>query len=95
EGGGLLGKPKIVERLIARRFFKRKSKDPDSYAFLKSSGHKRLYAESVLTLNEAAAAKSGDAGPFLMPMCLPAPEPEVGRLERDRANILEGVRKGY
>ncbi|CAM9838723.1 unnamed protein product, partial [Ectocarpus sp. 12 AP-2014] len=95
DGGNLLGKPKIVERLIARRFFKRKSKDPDSYAFLKTSGHKKLYAESVLTLNEAAAAKSGDAGPFLMPMCLPAPEPEVGRLERDRANILEGVRKGY
>ncbi|CAM9547154.1 unnamed protein product [Ectocarpus sp. 6 AP-2014] len=95
DGGNLLGKPKIVERLIARRFFKRKSKDPDSYAFLKTSGHKKLYAESVLTLNEAAAAKSGDAGPFLMPMCLPAPEPEVGRLERDRASILEGVRKGY
>lgn len=24
-----------------------------------------------------------------------APEPEVGRLERERENILEGVRKGY
>lgn len=42
-----------------------------SYKFMKSSGHKKLYAESVLTLNEAAAAKAGDAGPHLMPMCLP------------------------
>eukprot|EP00752_Nemacystus_decipiens_P006162 g5559.t1 len=95
DGGNLLGKPKIVERLIARRFFKRKSKDPVSYKFLKSSGHKRLYAESVLTLNEAAKAKAGDAGPHVMPLCLPPPEPEVGRLERARENILEGVRKGY
>lgn len=60
-----------MERLIARRFFKRKNKDPESYKFLKASGHKKLYAESVLTLNEAAAAKGGDAGPYLMPMCLP------------------------
>lgn len=67
----MLSKPKIVERLIARRFFKRKNKDPESYVFLKTSGHKKLYAEAVLTLNEAAEAKSGDAGPFLMPMCLP------------------------
>ncbi|CAM9935186.1 unnamed protein product, partial [Hapterophycus canaliculatus] len=95
DGGNLLGKPKLVERLIARRFFKRKSKDRDSYAFVKSGGPKRLYAESVLTLNEAATAKIGDAGPFLMPLCLPAPEPEVGRLERDRGVILKGVRKGF
>eukprot|EP00903_Cladosiphon_okamuranus_P016650 g15353.t1 len=95
DGTNLLGKPKIVERLITHRFFKRKSKDPVSYKFMKSGGHKKLYAESVLTLNEAAAAKAGDAGPYLMPMCLPAPEPEVGRLERGRENILEGVRKGY
>lgn len=71
EGGNVLSKPKIVERLIAHRFFKRKSKDPESYAFFKASGHKKLYAESILTLNEAAAAKAGDPGPYLMPMCLP------------------------
>ena len=71
EGGNLLGKPKLAERLISRRFFKRKNKDPDSYAYVKSGGHKKLYAESVLTLNEAARAKSGDSGPHVMPMCLP------------------------
>lgn len=70
-GTNLLGKPKIAERLIAHRFFKRKSKDPVSYKFFKSSGHKKLYAESVLTLNEAATAKAGDAGPHVMPLCLP------------------------
>lgn len=53
-GGNLLGKPNIVERLIARRFFKRKSKAPESYTFSKTSGHKKLYAEAVLTLNGAA-----------------------------------------
>lgn len=66
-----MGKQKLVERLITRRFFKRKSKDPGSYAYMKTGGHKKLYAESVLTLNEAAEAKIGDAGPYLMPMCLP------------------------
>ncbi|CAN0504855.1 unnamed protein product, partial [Scytosiphon promiscuus] len=58
----LPGKLKIAERLVARRLFKRKSKDRESYAFVKSGGPKRLYAESVLTLNEAAAAKNGDTG---------------------------------
>lgn len=71
EGRNLLGKPKLVERLITRRFFKRKSKDPESYAYMKSGGHKKLYAESVLALNEAARAKGGDSGPHMMPMCLP------------------------
>lgn len=71
EGGNLLGKPKLAERLITRRFFKRKSKDPESYAYMKSGGHKKLYAESVLALNEAARAKGGDSGPYVMPMCLP------------------------
>lgn len=66
-----MGKPKVMERLITRRFFKRKSKDPVSYAYMKGSGHKKLYAESVLALNEAARATDHDAGPYLMPMCLP------------------------
>lgn len=66
-----MGKPKVAERLIMRRFFKRKSKDPVSYEYMKGSGHKKLYAESVLALNEAARATGRDAGPYLMPMCLP------------------------
>lgn len=71
KGGNLLGKPKLPEKLITRRFFKRKHQDLESYAYMKRGGHKRLYAESVLTLNEAAKSKAGDAGPYLMPMSLP------------------------
>lgn len=70
-GGNLLGKPKLLELLVMRRYFKRKHKDPDSYYYMKAGGHKKLYAESVLTLNKAAAAKASDGGPFLLPLCLP------------------------
>lgn len=47
-----------------------------------AGGHKKLYAESVLALNRAASAKSGDSGPYLLPLCLPvshfAGRPSVG-----------------
>lgn len=84
-----MGKPKVAERLIMRRFFKRKSKDPVSYEYMKSSGHKKLYAESVLALNEAARATGRDAGPYLMPMCLPVRVPDTcsGDIEGIHAHV--------
>lgn len=83
-----MGKPKLPERLITHRFFRRKNKDPDSYAYMKAGGHKKLYAESVLTLNEAAAAKRGDTGPYLMPMCLPV---SLGQIQAEIATENAGL----
>jgi hypothetical protein len=37
--------------------------------------------------------QSGDAGPYILPISLKCGEPEVGRLERRRTYILNGVRK--
>jgi predicted acylesterase/phospholipase RssA len=86
---------KLPERLIMRRFFKRKYGDVDAYEYMKKAGHKQVYAEDILALNEGARARAGSRGPFLLPLSLSKGSAQVGRLERTREGILEGVRTGY
>ncbi|CAM9223266.1 unnamed protein product [Discosporangium mesarthrocarpum] len=95
DGANLVGKPKLAEKMIMRRFFKRKNKMADPYYYMKHGGHKNLYAKAVLTLNKGARATAEDEGPYLLPLSLSEMEGEVPRLERGRAEILTGVRKGY
>ncbi|CAM9200175.1 unnamed protein product [Chrysoparadoxa australica] len=94
DGANVVGKPKLAEIALWRRFFKRKSRHPEAYKYMKAGGHKKHYAEAVLTLNAAAAQEASDDGPYLMAVSLKDGE-EIGRLEQRREAILDGVRKGY
>uniref|UniRef100_A0A0G4ICC8 PNPLA domain-containing protein n=1 Tax=Chromera velia CCMP2878 TaxID=1169474 RepID=A0A0G4ICC8_9ALVE len=54
DGLKVTGKMKLMERLIMRRFWKQKNSMERMYEYMKAGGHKKIYAEDVLRLNEAS-----------------------------------------
>ena len=98
DGIDVTGKPGIFDRLLMRRFFLRKNKLPGIYSRMRRQEHKKVYAEDVIVLNEAATSERNyrdTSSPHLLPIALPPGSPEITRLETDRKTILEGVRRGF
>ena len=98
DGTDVTGKTSLFERLIINRFFMRKNKLPNMWQRMRRHLHKKLYAEDVITLNEAAwddRDPHDTSSPHLMAIALPPGSPEVTRLETGRQAIFEGVRRGF
>ncbi|VEU33660.1 unnamed protein product [Pseudo-nitzschia multistriata] len=98
DGGDVIGKGgSIGERLVWSRFFLRKNKLPGIYRRLRKQLHKKLYARSVLELNEAAHedTKASNLLPPTLTVAIPPEIPEIARLEVGREAIFEGVRTGF
>ena len=92
---------------MLRRYFRRKHNLPSIYTMMKHQRHRIRYAEDMLHLNAATlgppvelahvdkrGAGRERVGHFAT-VALPPGCSEVGRLERDRGRILEGVRLGF
>mmetsp|Transcript_4836 Transcript_4836/g.7291 ORF Transcript_4836/g.7291 Transcript_4836/m.7291 type:complete len:583 (-) Transcript_4836:1323-3071(-) len=96
DGTDVTGKTSIFEKLIFRRFFRKKNKLRHIYDYMRRHGHKKLYAELVLELNEAThKGEDGDDGVNMMAIAVPPGSPEVTRLETRREVIFDGVRRGF
>jgi len=99
DGVDVTGKSSTFERMIMRRFFLKKNKLQNIYKYMRSHKHKKLYAEDVITLNEAAKDIERDyldtSSPHLMPIAIEPGHPEISRLETRREAIFEGVRRGF
>jgi predicted acylesterase/phospholipase RssA len=98
DGTDTTGKGGVFERLIMRRFFLRKNKLPNIFKRLSKQLHKKLYAEDIITLNDAALNDrdyKDTSSPHLLTVALPPGSPEVTRLETGREAIFEGVRRGF
>lgn len=100
DGTDVTGKSSIFERMIFRRFFKRKNKLPKIIDYMKKGLHKMQYGKDVLALN--ALANDGmdrnftdTSSPHVMTVAVPPGSPEVTRLEARRPVIFEGVRRGF
>ena len=50
----------VIERLLMRRFFKRKNDLPEMYDHMRDGVNRRIYAEDILRLNRASARLDGD-----------------------------------
>lgn len=92
DGTDVTGKTSIFEKLIFRRFFKKKNKLKNIYKYMRRHGQKRIYAELVLELNEATR---GDGDKSMMAIAVPPGSKEVTRLETRREEIFDGVRRGF
>jgi len=92
DGTDVTGKTSVFEKLIFRRFFKRKNKLGHIHEYMRTHQQKRLYAELVIELNEATKAK-GDTR--MMAIAVAPGSPEVARLETGRQVIFDGVRRGF
>lgn len=99
DGVDVTGKSSIFERMIVRRFLLRKNRLRNAYEYMRKHFHKRLYAEQVLELNEAAndlnRPYSDISKPHVLAIAAPPGSPEVARLETGREAIFEGVRRGF
>jgi predicted acylesterase/phospholipase RssA len=98
DGVDVTGKGGIFEKLIAKRFFQRKNNLPHMYQRMKMQLHKKLYAEDVIRLNEAAHDLRDPydvSEPHLMAIAVPPGSEEVTRLEVDRNAIFRGLRRGF
>ncbi|KAG7369966.1 patatin-like phospholipase [Nitzschia inconspicua] len=90
------------ESLIFRRFFLRKNNFPGMFERLQHEyQHQRIYATSILELNQAAAVASfteqeQDRMPHqILTIALEPGKGEVSHLETSREAIFEGVRQGF
>lgn len=92
DGVDVTGKTSIFEKLIFRRFFKRKNKLDHIYRYMRQHQQKKIYAKLVLELNDATKAK-GDKQ--MMAIAVPPGSKEVTRLEKRREEIFDGVRRGF
>lgn len=111
DGKDVTGKSSVFERLIFRRFLRRKNPLPRIYQYLKRHYHKKLYGMDILRLNKEARStrdpydnsKNGDGvsskkdgkEPHLMTIAIPPDAPEVTRLETGREAIFQGFRHGF
>ena len=91
DGNDVSGKTSIFEKLIFHRFFRRKNKLRHIYDYMRSQGHKKLYAKQIIELNDA----SNDEKSNMIAIAVPPGSPEVPRLETGREAIFEGVRRGF
>jgi predicted acylesterase/phospholipase RssA len=89
------------ESLIFRRFFLRKNKLPGMFQRLQNFEHQRIYAKSVLELNQAAAValltekEQQRLSHHILTVALQPGSCEVSHLESTREAIFEGVRVGF
>jgi len=99
DGVNVCGKKSGLERSIMHRFFKRKNKFPEMFSHMKRLGHKVIYSEDVLNLNDAASnweiMYKDSKQPKILPIAPQIGVEEIGRLERSRSVILEGVQSGF
>jgi predicted acylesterase/phospholipase RssA len=98
DGTDVTGKGGIFEQLIFRRFFLRKNRLPNMFKRLKMQLHKKVYAEGVIELNEAARDDRDyldTSAPHLMTIALEPGSKEISRLETGRAAIFDGMRRGF
>lgn len=99
DGIDVTGKSSVFEKFILRRFFARKNKLPNMFRRMRRQLHKKVYAASVIELNEAALDNRDpmdtSSGPQLLPIALPPGSEEVTRLETGREAIFQGVRRGF
>lgn len=98
DGADVTGKSSLFERLIIKRFFKRKNNLPNMWDRMRKHLHKKRYGEDVLTLNEAARDDRDPmdtSSPHLMTIAMPPGSEEVSKLETGRLEILNGVRRGF
>jgi predicted acylesterase/phospholipase RssA len=98
DGNDVTGKGGVFERLIFKRYFMRKNNLPGIFDRMKKQFHKKLYAKSVIELNEAAYSErdyKDMSSPHYMAMALPPGSEEVTRLEVGRQAIFDGVRRGF
>ena len=63
DGVRVTGAFKLIEKLIMARFFKAKNRMRDIYTYMKRLGHKVVYAEDILWLNNRTLDVTGAAGP--------------------------------
>jgi hypothetical protein len=87
-----------MERLISKRFFRRKNKLKHIDEYMKKQLHKKVYAKAILDLNRASRDRRDFrdvSKPHLMPIAVPPGSPEITRLEMRRGTILDGVRRGF
>ena len=99
DGVDVTGKSSLMERWTVRRFFLRKNNLRGAYEYMRKHLHKKLYAENVIVLNEAARdvcrPYSDTDKPHLLPIAVGPGSEEVTRLETRREAIFEGVRRGF
>jgi len=98
DGVDVTGKGSFLERLIFRRFFLRKNRLPSMFERLAKQLHKKLYGEDIIRLNEDAYSERyyrDTSKPHLMTIAAQPGSAEITRLETDRENIFEGLRRGF
>lgn len=98
DGTDVTGKSSVFEKLIVRRFFMRKNKLPRIFERMRMHLHKKLYAEDIITLNQAVHNQRDymdRSTPHLLTVAVPPGSPEVSRLETGRQAIFEGLRRGF
>ena len=98
DGTDVTGKSSFFEKLIFRRFFLRKNSLPHILEYFRKHLHKKLYAEDIIRLNEAAKSTRDPydtSDPHLLTVAAPPGSPEVTRLEVGREAIFSGFRRGF
>ena len=98
DGVDVTGKASVFERLIFRRFLLRKNRLPNIFKYLKQHLHKKRYGEDVLTLNQYANSNrdyKDTSEPHILTVALPPGSDEVTKLETERREIFEGLRRGF
>ena len=98
DGTDVTGKGGLIERLIFRRFFRRKNQLSHQYKRMKMHLHKKIYGEDIIRLNEDAESVRDcfdTEQPHLMTIAVPPGSPEIGRLEVRREVIFDGLRRGF
>ena len=98
DGTDVTGKSSFFEKLIFRRFFLHKNSLPHILEYFRKHLHKKLYAEDIIRLNEAAKSTRDPydtSDPHLLTVAAPPGSPEVTRLEVGREAIFSGFRRGF
>ena len=98
DGVDVTGKSSFFEKLIFRRFFLRKNSLPHILEYFRKHMHKKLYAQDIIRLNEAAKSTRDPydlSEPHLLTVAAPPGSAEVTRLEVGREAIFAGFRRGF
>ena len=91
DGINCMPKASKVEAGMMRNFF---ADMPDVAEYLVTMKHKQVYCEDILHLNQATQSPP-ERGQQLLAIAPPVGVEEVGRLERRREVIFDGVKEGY
>ena len=91
DGIDCMPRPSKVEAGMMRNFF---AEMPDVVDYLVGMKHKEIYCQDVLRLNAATQTPPAQ-GAQLLTIAPPEGVAEIGRLERRRGMIFDGVKEGY